>query len=77
MTFGDRIYNWRDSQLSIARFYGGITIQGVRYTLDFTDPDMPLIRDGVKTREQERKASDAEYRRDQSVRAIKAQGVLI
>lgn len=26
---------WRDSQLSIARFYGGIQINGVRYVLDY------------------------------------------
>ena len=27
--------NWINSQLSIARFYGGITFNGKRYVLDF------------------------------------------
>lgn len=28
---------WMNSQLSVARFYGGCTIHGERYVIDYTD----------------------------------------
>jgi hypothetical protein len=31
------IRGWRDSQLSIARFYGGLTYQGHQYVIDEND----------------------------------------
>ena len=40
----DRIYGWRESQLSVARFYGQITIQGESYVIDFADPKQPLVK---------------------------------
>ena len=73
----ERIYFWRDTQLSIARFYGGINIHGVAYTIDETDPGMPLIRAGVKTHEQRRKDEQAVKNRADRANAIEAQGDLI
>lgn len=37
-----RIYNWQKSQLSIARFYGRITINGVEYAIRYDLEGQPL-----------------------------------
>lgn len=47
----ERIYNWLDTQLSIARHYGGIDYQGHRYVIALNEPDMPLVRSDVLERE--------------------------
>jgi len=47
----ERIYNWLDTQLSIARHYGGIDYQGHRYVIALNEPDMPLVRADVLERE--------------------------
>jgi hypothetical protein len=47
----ERIYDWLDSQLSIARHYGGINYQGVMYLIDYSDPQQPLVREDVIKRE--------------------------
>jgi hypothetical protein len=44
MNAPEKIYGWMDSQLSIARFYGGIYIYGHHYLIDMIDPEHPLIR---------------------------------
>lgn len=55
----ERIYYWLDSQLSIARFYGGIHFRGARYVIAFNEPGQPLVRKDVLAREaKERKAED-------------------
>jgi hypothetical protein len=40
----ERIYGWLDTQLSIARFYGGINFNGHKYVIDMEDPLQPLVR---------------------------------
>ena len=47
MTPPERIHGWQDSQLSIARFYGGITYQGHTYTIAVAEKGAPLVRDDV------------------------------
>ena len=42
-----RIYNWLDSQLSIARFAGSITINGVTYIVATHEEGQPLVRQDV------------------------------
>ena len=37
-----RIYGWMNSQLSIARHYGGISINGVRYVIRYDLAGQPL-----------------------------------
>jgi hypothetical protein len=37
-----RIYGWIDSQLSIARHYGGITVNGVSYVIRYDLEGQPL-----------------------------------
>jgi len=55
----ERIYDWMDSHLCIARFYGYIDIDGWRYEIDTADPKQPLVRADVLARER-RAMSDAE-----------------
>ena len=47
----ERIHGWLDSQLSIARFYGGISFNGQRYSIAYQEPGQPLVRDDVLRRE--------------------------
>ena len=55
----ERIHHWLDSQLSIARFYGGIHFRGASYVIAFNEPGQPLVRKDVLAREAiERKAAD-------------------
>ena len=42
-----RIYNWLDSQLSIARFAGSITINGTTYIAAPNEEGQPLVRQDV------------------------------
>ena len=64
----ERIHGWQDSQLSIARFYGGITYHGHTYTIAVAEKGAPLVRDDVLVREaKERKTAD------KAAKAAKAQ----
>ena len=44
----ERIYNWLHTQLSIARFYGGISYNGVDYVIAMDEEGQPLVRRDVK-----------------------------
>ena len=44
----ERIFNWLDSQLSIARFAGSITINGTVYIVAAHEEGQPLVRRDVK-----------------------------
>ena len=43
----ERIYHWLNSQLSIARFAGSITINGVTYIVAQHEEGQPLVRQDV------------------------------
>lgn len=43
----ERIYHWLDSQLSIARFTGSITINGMVYVVATHEEGQPLVRQDV------------------------------
>ena len=43
----ERIYNWLNSQLSIARFAGSITINGLTFFVATHDEGQPLVRQDV------------------------------
>ena len=43
----ERIYHWLNSQLSIARFAGSITINGVTYIVAPNEEGQPLVRQDV------------------------------
>ena len=43
----ERIYHWLNSQLSIARFAGSISINGVTYVVAPNEEGQPLVRQDV------------------------------
>jgi hypothetical protein len=43
----EKIYGWRETQLSIARHYRGMKFRGASYVIDFADPDQPLVRQDI------------------------------
>lgn len=47
----ERIYNWLQTQLSVARFYGGIKYNGVQYFIAENEEGKPLVREDVIKRE--------------------------
>ena len=47
----ERIYNWLDSQLSIARFAGGMTFNSHHYIIAYDEPGQPLVRSDIKAAE--------------------------
>ena len=50
-----RIYGWLDSQLSIARFSGGCTINGVAYHIRYDVEGQPLEEVVVKPKRRKAK----------------------
>ena len=40
----ERIYHWLDSQLSIARHYGGCNLNGADYVIAYNEEGQPLVR---------------------------------
>ena len=63
----DRIWGWRDSQLSIARHYGGCDYNGQRYVIDEATEGQPLVRLDVITRENKAKTLAAKLTRAQAL----------
>ena len=43
----ERIYHWLNSQLSIARFAGSISINGATYVVAMHEEGQPLVRQDV------------------------------
>lgn len=73
----ERIHNWLDSQLSIARFSGGLTYNNHQYVIAYDEPGQPLVRsdikaDEVKAAKKQKQLDDAKTRREQAA----AQAVL-
>ena len=62
----ERIYNWLNTQLSIARFYGGCDYNGASYAIDWNEEGQPLVRTDVLAKEKKaarkkaKEAADAE-----------------
>ena len=54
-TLPPRIYNWLDSQLSIARFAGSISINGTIYTVAPNEEGQPPVRQDVLAAEAKKK----------------------
>jgi len=55
MTEPKKIYGWQDSQLSIARHYGGITMDGIRYDIHYQEEGQPLVEFIPKKKERKKK----------------------
>jgi hypothetical protein len=47
----DRIYGWLDTQMSIARYSGGLTYMGHSYYVNPKEAGSPLVRSDVLARE--------------------------
>lgn len=74
----ERIYGWLDSQMSIARFYGGLRYMGHSYTIAGNERGAPLVRDDVLKRELKAKdEADKAARTDERRRASDSQGGLL
>ena len=43
----ERIHNWRRTHLSIVRNFDGLSYQGHGYTIAYSEPGQPLVRDDV------------------------------
>lgn len=54
-----RIYGWLDSQLSIARFYGEITINGKTYRIRYDLEGQPLEELQTKRKAKREKRDEA------------------
>ena len=68
-----RIYNWQNTQLSIARHYGGCTFNGVEYTIRYDLEGQPLEEFVVKPRKKRIKkepANEHNSRNDFFTRAV-------
>lgn len=74
----ERIHHWLTTQLSIARFYGGLTYQGHHYLIAYDEPGQPLVRSDVIKREaKERKAAARKSAKAQAGAQAGAQEKLI
>lgn len=55
MTEPKKIYGWQNSQLSIAKYYGGITMDGIRYDIHYEEEGQPLVEFIPKKKERKKK----------------------
>ena len=55
MTEPKKIYNWQDSQLSLAKYYGGISFNGVHYYIAYAEEGQPLVEMIIKKKERKKK----------------------
>lgn len=53
LAYPARIYHWLDTQLSIARFYGAIILDGERYVIAHNEEGQPLVRESALKRERD------------------------
>lgn len=73
----ERIYGWLDTQLSLARHYGGMKYQGHDYLIDYATKGQPLVRVDVIKREAEAiKSAKSKAWHDAKAAAKQAQGNL-
>lgn len=74
----ERIYGWLNTQMSLARYWGGLTYMGHSYYVAPNEKDAPLVRADVLKREAiEAKKAKCKAWHDARVAAKQAQGELI
>ena len=74
----ERINGWMDTQMSIARYWGGLTYQGHSYHVAPSEPGAPLVRADVLARDaREAKQAAKDQRKADQQRVAREQGVLI
>lgn len=78
MNAPQKIYNWLDTQLSLAQHYGGIAYNGHEYQIDYLDPELPLVRLDIFKAEAKAKTLKAKAaRKEQAARQKQEQVALI
>ena len=74
----ERIHSWLNTQMSIARLYGGLNYQGYDYLIAYDEPGQPLVRaDVIKREAKERKAAARKAAKEQAGAQAGAQEKLI
>ena len=74
----ERIFGWLDTQMSVARFYGGLRYMDRQYFIAPDEEGQPLVRGDVLQRENREKAERLKVTRKQDKLAAKqAQGGLL
>ena len=66
-TAPERIHGWLDTQMSIARYWGGLTYMGHSYYVAPTEKGAPLVRSDVLAREAKEAKEDARDRRKSEI----------
>ncbi len=65
----EKIYGWMNTQLSVARFYGGLEFRGATYRIAYDEKDQPLVRVDVKRKETRADKAKAKREREAWKRA--------
>ena len=74
----ERIYNWLNTQMSIARYWGGLTYMGQSYYVSTKEEGSPLVRADVLEREKREKQTERKAAKQFAKLNIKqAQGELL
>ena len=74
----ERIYHWLHSQMSIARYYGGLRYKEHQYFISKDEEGQPLVRGDVLVRERrEKREAEKQQRKDEKAAAQAAQAGLI
>jgi hypothetical protein len=74
----DRIYNWLGTQMSVARYWGGITYMGHSYYVAPNEDGAPLVRADVLERKRREKISEIkEAKQLANLKSQQAQGELL
>lgn len=73
-----RIYNWLDTQMSVARHFGGLAFKGQRYVIAYHEDGQPLVRfDVFQAEDKAAQEATKALRKSDSQSAADAQGGLL
>ena len=70
----ERVHGWLNTQMSVARYSGGLTYMGHSYYVAPTEPGAPLVREDVIKREAK---AAKEAKRVAKIASAGAQGALL
>jgi hypothetical protein len=74
----ERIYGWLNTQLSLARHYGGCKYNGHSYVVAYGEEGQPLVRQDVVRREHDSaKAENKKKLKEQMLASLAAQKDLL
>jgi hypothetical protein len=68
----ERIYDWQNNQMSIARYYGWLNYMGHSYTIAENEKCSPLVRADVLQREVKANKKAAKIKRAAETQAAQA-----